>query len=169
MPDEKPAPAKFVLRQKEIEILNPRSLPGDGTAISVGLIHSLNRNAEELGGPPVGMEGPPPVPPGFKPKDITPMDHPGGVGEDAPIVVSDMLRTNLGAEEKSGWARISLKVRRRVRHHRDFLLVAGTTDLLVGFLVAKAGDPFTFVCGISAMTLVTTLAAWHLYVVGDPY
>lgn len=169
MPDEKPPPSKFVLKQKEVEILNPRSLPGDGTAISVGLMHRQNRNAEELGGPSLEPGNAPAVPAGFKPKEIAPMDRPGGSGEDGPIVVADMLRANLKADERSGWARISLKVRRRIRHHRDFLLIAGTTDLFLGFLVAKLDDPFTFVCGISGITLVTTYAAWHLYVVGDPY
>jgi hypothetical protein len=168
MPDDKPDTSKFVLKQKEVETLNPRPLPGDGTALSVGLIHSQNRISEELGRVPA-PSGAQPVPPGFRPKELTPMDRPAGPGGEAPIVVSEMLRQNLGAAEKSGWARVSLKVRRRIRHHRDFLLIAGGTDLFLGLLVAKAGDPFTFVCGISAMTLVTVFAAWHLYVVGDPY
>ena len=47
MEDEKPDTRHLVLKPKEIELTEERSRPGDGTAISVQLIHRQNVLAEE--------------------------------------------------------------------------------------------------------------------------
>ena len=47
MDDEKPDTRHLVLKPKEVVPTDPPSRPGDGTAISVQLIHRQNRLAEE--------------------------------------------------------------------------------------------------------------------------
>jgi hypothetical protein len=49
--DDKPSGRKLVLKPREVTRTDPSARPGDGTEISVALIHRQNRIAEERRGP----------------------------------------------------------------------------------------------------------------------
>jgi hypothetical protein len=86
---EKPSTKHLSLKPKEITPIDPRAVQGDGTAISVKLIHAQNRVAEEKAKARAATSTPfpasdqpaePALHPAFKPKDIekvngTPQDE----------------------------------------------------------------------------------------------
>jgi len=174
MEDEKPKTSHLVLKPKEIVPTDTRALPGDGTAISVQLIHQENRLAEEKSRKRTrkGLFLPAPgpkVPAGFKVPDITPMDRAVGPGDPEAVSVPEMLLENRVAEERSGWGRIRRWGRRKSRRNRDFVLIVGGTDLLVIALMRAMPGVVTMVYGVSALVLVTVSLAWVMFVVMDDY
>ena len=177
MEDEKPSTKHLVLKPKEITPIDKLSRPGDGTTISVQLIHEQNRIAEEkwairnkTGAPfPLPAEPEPALHPAFKPKEIetvNPMAHPD---DEEAIHVSEILLENRIAEERSGWGRIKFWRRRKSKRTRDFLVGVGAVDLAIGVMVFMQHDPVTLIYGISGITLVTSTTAWIMFFVMDDY
>jgi len=172
MDDKDPPLRRFTLKPKEVVPTESPSRPGDGTAISVDLIHRENRIAEEKSAG--GRWGRAPVPPApdvapggaapFKPKEITPMDPPSQPGDESAISVHEMLRQNRVAADESTPELIALPPRRRSRRHRDFAVVlfAATVSIVVATVVFRH-EP-----GMIALTWIgrgfaTSILGWVLY------
>src|ERR1017187_520604 len=107
MDDENPDTRHLVLKPKEIVPMDRPSRPGDGTAISVQLMHRENVVAEAKtlraknpGRGPLAHRAEPPAvrPPVFRPKEITPLDPPSHAGDEEAISVPDILLENRIAE-----------------------------------------------------------------------
>jgi hypothetical protein len=178
MDEEKPETRHLVLKPKEVVPIDAISRPGDGTTISVQLIHLQNRLAEEKS---VGREraapgqgaprtdAAPELPPVFKPKELTPMDPPAFAGDEEAISVPGILLENRIAEDKSGWGRIRHGKGRKSKRNRDFVLVVGGFDLTIAVLMKVMANQITTIYGLSAILLVTTIFAWVMFVVNDDY
>jgi hypothetical protein len=178
MDDEKPDTRHLVLKPKEVVPTDPPSRPGDGTAISVQLIHRQNRLAEEKRSRRRRRDPRPPAPapppeqaldPAFKPKEITPLNAPALAGDDDAIAVPDMLKENQAAEVQSGLAEVKHRKRRKSRRNRDFILLVGSLDLGIAFLMKMMPGVITMIYGLSAITLVTSTFGWIMFVVNDDY
>jgi len=178
MDDEKPDTRHLVLKPKEIIPTDKASRPGDGTAISVQLIHRENALAEEKSsrrrrherGPLSNRaEAAPALPPVFRPKEIAPLDPPSKHGDEEAIHVPDILLENRISEERSGWGRIKRWNKRRSKRNRDFLLLVGGLDIAIATYIKVASSTVTTVYGIAAITLVTSMFAWIMFVVNDDY
>jgi len=174
---EKPDTSHLALKPKEIVPTDSRALPGDGTAISVRLIHKQNQVAEEKAsrgkrsGSRTPAPGKPPVapPPGFKAieiESVNPTAHPGGVGA---INVPEMLQENRKIEVESGLADVRHPKKRKSRRNRDFILLVGSIDAAIIIYVRIMQNPVAFVYGIAGVTLVTATFAWIMFVVMDDY
>jgi hypothetical protein len=157
MDDEKPDTRHLVLKPKVIDPINSPSRPGDGTAISVRLIHRENLLAEEkraAGGQSVPRPG--------ENAQATP-------GDPEAISVPEMLLENRNVEVESGLADLKPKKKRKSRRNRDFFLLVGTLDAVIALMMWWTPDVFTVIYGISGITLVTSMFAWIMYVVNDDY
>jgi hypothetical protein len=179
MEDEKPDTRHLVLKPKEIELTEERSRPGDGTAISVQLIHRQNVLAEEkaardrrrgrdLPRPPAA-EPAQALPPVFKPKDIVPTDPPAKPGDEEAVSVPDILLENQIAEHRSGWWRVKGGKKRRSKRNRDFILVVGGLDLAIAVGIKVMSSTVSTIYGIAGITLITSMVAWVMFVVNDDY
>ncbi|HEY4989136.1 MAG TPA: hypothetical protein VII09_04975 [Opitutaceae bacterium] len=178
MDDEKPDTRHLVLKPKEIELTDALSRPGDGTALSVQLIHQQNRLAEEKAlrrkRPTLGEADAKPavaraLPPVFKPKVLNPLDPPVRPGDEEAITVPDILLENRIAEDRSGWGRLKRRKRRKSRRNRDFVLLVGGLDLTIAILMKVMASAVTMVYGLSAIALITSTFAWIMFVVNDDY
>jgi hypothetical protein len=179
MDDEKPDTRHLVLKPKVIELTEERSRPGDGTAISVQLIHKQNALAQEKaakekrrgGGAPrlPGIEPAPPLSPVFKPREIVPTDLPAKPGDEETISVPDILLENQIAEHQSGWWRVKGRKRRKSRRNRDFLLIVGGLDLAIAVLMRVMSNTVSTIYGVAGITLITSTFAWIMFVVNDDY
>jgi hypothetical protein len=179
MDDEKPDTRHLVLKPKVIVPTEERSRPGDGTAISVQLIHRQNQLAEEKSSrkkprgreqaPPPRAEPAPALSPVFKPREFAPTDPPPRTGDEEAISVPDILLENRIAEQQSGWWRVKRRKRRKSRRNRDFLLVVGGLDLAIAVLMKAMSNTMSTIYGVAGITLVTSTVAWIMFVVNDDY
>jgi hypothetical protein len=175
---EKPNTKHLVLKPKEIEKTDKLAREGDGTAISVQLMHQQNRVGDlkaaerrRTGDPfPTASGAPEPaLSAAFKPKEIALTDLPSHPGDEEAIKVHEILYENRIAEELSGWARIKRWTKRKSRRDRDFLLAVGTVDLGFVLIMVYMPSQVTLVYGLSGITLFTTMVAWIMYMVMDDY
>jgi hypothetical protein len=179
MDDEKPDTRHLVLKPKEIVLTEERALPGDGKAISVQLIHRQNQLAERksaardrkgseepLALPP---EAPPPLSPVFKHTEFVPANPPPKADDEEAISVPEILLENRIAEDESGWGRIKSWKKRKSRRDRDFILLVGSLDLAIVIAMKYMDNTVSSIFGIAAITLVTTMFAWVMFVVNDDY
>jgi hypothetical protein len=178
MDDEKPDTRHLRLKPKDIIPTDGRSSPGDGTAISVRLMHRENQLAEDrsLRGKPgdrrLSLNGggsSPALPPVFKPKEIVLTDASVGRDDEEAISVPGILLENRLADQKSGWGRIKRWKKRKSRRDRDFILTVGTIDFAIAILMKVMPGAVTMIYGIAGITLVTSMTAWVMYVVNDDY
>jgi hypothetical protein len=176
MEDEKPDTRHLVLKPKVIVPTDSRSLPGDGTAISVQLIHRENRLAEEnakrkpgSGGAAASPLPAPALPPVFKVPVVNPLDPPPKPGDEEAIRVPEMLSENRAAEERSGWGRLKRFRGRKSKRNRDFLIFVGGLDLAIAAGIKFMPGTVTMIYGIAAITLVTSMFGWIMFVVNDDY
>lgn len=177
MDDEKPSTKHLVLKPKEIVPTDPPSRPGDGTALSVQLIHEQNRIALEKAeirrktkAPfPKPAEAEPALHPAFKPKTIDTVNPVARPDDEEAIHIEEMLLQNRHAEERSGWGRVKFWKRRSSKRTRDFLVGVGSLDVVITAFAWWQHDEITFLVAISAMTLVTSIAAWMMFFVMDDY
>jgi hypothetical protein len=178
--DEKPDTRHLVLKPKEIVPMDNRSLPGEGTAISVQLIHTENRLAEEkanrkprFGRAPSPLRPEPApspaLPPVFKPREIAPLDPPSKPGDEEAIHVPEILFENRIAEDESGWGRLMRLKKRKSKRSRDFFIVVGGLDLAIGACMKFMPGTMTTIYGLAGITLVTSMTAWIMFVVNDDY
>lgn len=178
MEDDTPPPRRFVLKPKEVVPTDQPARPGDGTEISVQLIHQQNQVAEQKktrqwklpegpgqSGPITSSVGPHVL----KPKDIDPVDKPARENEDEAIRVQQILLENRRAEEASGWGALKRRRARRSRRNRDFFLIVVPFDIVVAIGMKLMPNMATYIYGSAAIVLVTTVAAWVMYMVMDDY
>jgi hypothetical protein len=167
-----------VLKPKVITLTEERARPGDGTAISVQLIHKQNQIAEDksrvkrrgkLELPPPDAERPPALPPIFKPKEVVLTDPPVDQDDVEAISVPDILLENRIAEQQKGWWRVKRRKKRASRRNRDFILIVGGTDLAIAVIMKVLSNTMTTIYGIAGITLVTSTVAWVMFVVNDDY
>jgi hypothetical protein len=178
MEDEKPSTKHLVLKPKEIVPIDRLARPGDGTAISVQLIHQQNLVGEQkaairrktgLPFPSASAGSAPPLASIFKPKEIAVTDLPAHPGDEEAIHVAEILSENRVAEEQSGWGRLKGRMRRKSKRNRDFLLTVGSIDLALVAMMVWAPGPTTIIFGLSGIVMVTTLMAWMMFMVMDDY
>jgi hypothetical protein len=179
MEDELPPKRRLSLKPKEVEPVDKVARPGDGTAISVKLIHRENQLAAER--PPSSWQGDLMTPPDaeeqleagpspFKPKEITPMDQPAGPGGEDAISVAKMLHRNQAAAAASTPELIAMPPRRRSRRHRDFMVLLGCAALAFGALaVVFREDRQMVALGVFGIVFATVILAWVMYGVMDRY
>ena len=153
MDDDKPIGRRLVLRPKVITPTEERSLPGDGTAISVALIHRENQLAQERAARPAGEGRPAPAP-----------------DDDSAIRVRDMLRQNHAAPGGSGPELIAMPVRRRSRRNRDFAVLLAVAIGASGALALVFRDDGRVIAlALSGIAFVALILAWILFGVMDNY
>jgi hypothetical protein len=178
MDDEKPDTRHLSLKPKVIVLTEEPSRPGDGTAISVQLIHRQNQLADEKSsrrkrherGPLAPRAEPAPaLPPVFKPTAFTPTDLPVKPGDEEAISVPEILLENRIAEQQSGWGRITRWRRRKSKRNRDFILIVGGLDLAIAVIMKVMANSVSTIYGIAGITLVTSTFTWIMFVVNDDY
>lgn len=179
MEDAPPPKRRLSLKPRDVDPVDKVALPGDGTAISVKLIHRENQLATER--PPASWQGDLMTPPEaeerleegpspFKPKEITPLDPPSGPGGEDAISVAKMLHRNQAAAAASAPELIALPPRRRSRRNRDFMVLLGAAALSFGGLAAVFRQDRQMVAlGLFGIVFATVILAWILYGVMDRY
>jgi hypothetical protein len=177
--DDPPQKRRLSLKPKEVEPVDKVARPGDGTAISVKLIHLQNQLAADR--PPAYWQGDLMTPPGaeehleagpspFKAKEINPMDTPSGPGGDDAISVEKMLHRNRAAAAARTPELIAMPVRRRSRRHRDFMVLLGCAALSFGTLaLIFRQDRQMVALGLFGIVFATVILAWIMYGVMDRY
>lgn len=178
MDDEKPSTKQFVLKQKDIIPIDQPARPGDGTALSVQLIHKMNQVAEEKGrralkehedlrkAPPIVSSVTPHV---LKTKDIDPIDKAAHAGDEEAILVPDLLLENRVAEEESGYRAVKPRKRRVSRRNRDFFLILVPVDAAIIAFMIKYFTVVIFAFGLGALALITSMMTWIMFMVMDDY
>jgi hypothetical protein len=178
MDEEKPPVRRLVLKHREITPVDTVARTGDGTAISVQLIHQQNRLADERhAASAVGAAEPAPAPAGppgvsspFKLPEITPLDPPSPPGDADAITVAGMLNRNHAAAIDSGPELIAMPKPRASRRHRDFVFILGVATASVGTLLAVFRHDRQMVgLGLFGIVFLTVILAWIMYGVMDRY
>ena len=110
MDDENPPVRRFQLKTKEVEPVDKVARPGDGTAISVRLMHLQNNLAagkplqspSDPDGPPLAAQDAQGAPPIFRQKDFVAIDPPAAADDENAISVQAiLLRNRAAAYERS--------------------------------------------------------------------
>jgi len=180
MPDEERPPGRrLVLKPKEITPTDTSARPGDGTAISVPLMHRQNRIAEGRRVRGVRDDGPPPAPeaheaprepPRLAPREIAATEAAARPGDGTAISVALIHRQNRIAEERRGPAPISMPRRRLSKRTRDFWFLVMLAALVVGALLAQLPwSRATLAMGLVLVGIVAVVLAWVMFGVMDDY
>jgi hypothetical protein len=178
MDDEKPDTRHLKLKPKDIVPMDRVARPGDGTAISVQLMHRENTLAtEKASGRRPGEVAPlaravqpqPELPAVFKAPEVVPLDPPSKPGDEEAIKVPDILMQNRMVDERSGWKRITRWTGRKSKRNRDFILLVGGLDIMIAIIMKVMSNPVTMIYGIAAIVLTTTTLSWVMFVVNDDY
>jgi|GEM_PF-931730 len=177
--DDKPSGRRLVLKPREITPTETAARPGDGTAISVALIHRQNRIAEErrslgtrLGGPqpPPGAGEAAREPHALAPKEITPTEAAARPGDGTAISVALIHRQNRIAEEMRGPEAVALPRRRTSRRTRDFIFLVVLAGIVVAaFMLQLPRTPGTLLIGFFLVAYAAGLLAWIMFGVMDDY
>jgi hypothetical protein len=178
MDDPPQTKSRFVLKPRDVDAVDKVARDGDGTAISVKLMHKVNQIAEgkapgrwsgDLMTPPE-EGGPEELPAVFKPKEITPMDRPSGVTGEEEISVPGMLQRNHAAAVNAAPDLIAMPPKRRSRRNRDFLMLVGGAFLAVGVLALVFRDDRQMVAlSLFGVVFTTVILAWVMYGIMDRY
>ncbi len=177
--DENPPVRRFVLKPKEITPTETPARPGDGTAISVQLMHRQNELAEERsslrkreGWPqsppdaPVGPVGSPLL----APKEITPTETRACAGDGTAISARLILQDNLAAAKKLNPEIVELPHRKMSRRTRDFfLLMAAVIIALAFFMQMLPRTMGTLIMGLVITGFAGVMFAWIMFGVMDDY
>jgi hypothetical protein len=173
MDDEKPPVRRLMLKQREVVPVDTVAQTGDGTAMSVPLIHQMNALAAAKHDPLAGRE-PVPQDPALSPRftlpDITPLDPPSPPGDEDAITVAGMLNRNHVAAIDSGPELIAMPKPRKSKRHRDFVLILGLAAVSVGSLAAIfRHDRQVMALALFGIVFLTVILAWIMYGVMDRY
>jgi hypothetical protein len=178
MDDENPPVRKFKLKTREVEPVDKVARPGDGTAISVRLIHLQNNVASERPARSPGeadmqalsgrdAEGASPI---FKQNEFVAIDPPVTAGDENAISVEQILLRNRAAAHQRESELIPMPLPRRSRRHRDFLVVLSGAALSAGILAYVFRDSLQIV-GLALLGIIflTAILAWVIYGIMDRY
>jgi hypothetical protein len=177
MDEEKPPVRRLTLKPKEIVKTETVAQPGDGTAISVQLMHLQNRNAEAKPADETGTRFAP-TEPRQAPIPFTPR-HPAEDPEpEAPLVeesddtisIHDMLQENRVAAAALEPEAIAMPAPRRSRRNRDFMLVLGVAAAAAGILafLFRENREIVGLC-MFIVVFMTVVLAWVMYGIMDRY
>jgi hypothetical protein len=179
MDDTEPKISRFKLKPREVESSEPLSRPGDGTEISVALIHRQNQLAAERHAAEVPQEtsvdgteeevrsGA--VDP-FLPKDAGLEEERAESSEGLAISIKEFLKENREAVRKYSPELIILRARGIPRQHRDFAIVVGIAALVLGPIAFAFRDDSRIVdLTIMCLVFVAALFAWIIYGIMDRY
>jgi hypothetical protein len=180
MPDEETPPVrKLVLKPKEITRTDAASRLGDGTEISIRLMHKQNEIAEQKGayrratnppidGPAAQLEAT--VPSGFAPKAFDLTETRSIPGDGTEVSASLILQGNRIMEARHAPEIIAMPARRRSKRTRDFLLmvalIAGGVGGLQLMLPVTVGS--LMLC-LFLVVFCSAALAWILFGVMDDY
>ncbi|HMD61716.1 MAG TPA: hypothetical protein VKG78_09800, partial [Opitutaceae bacterium] len=135
--DEKPPARRFVLKPMEVVPTDTPARPGDGTAISIPLMHRQNEIAElrsslgrrdDSAPDPGGAQRGSPF---LAPREITPTDPRACPGDGTAISVELILKGNRIAAGTREPEAIALPRRKVSRRTRDFALLMALAGLAV--------------------------------------
>jgi hypothetical protein len=180
MPDDEDPPVRrFALKPKEVVRTDSSARPGDGTAISVALMHRLNEIAAERSSlgkrgdsppPPADTAGEPARSPVLGFKEITPTETPARPGDGTAISVGLIHRQNRIAADKLGTEIVAMPPRRRSRRTRDFLfLVTLAAAVAALFLLQLPRTRGTLIMGLVIVGYAAAMLAWIMFGVMDDY
>ncbi len=181
MPDDETPPVRrLVLKPKEVEHTDTVARPGDGTEISVQLMHRQNEIAAQRSSlrkpddstqslsdhATVAPEGPFVL----KPKEITHTETVALPGDGTAISVELIHRQNKIADEKLGPEIVAMPVRRRSRRTRDFIMlmtVAGSMDIIFMLMLPRSAG--ALLMGLFGLGFVAAMLGWIMFGVMDDY
>ena len=173
---EKPKTDHLVLKPKVVDPTDKPAGPGDDSRISVQKIHAENVLADKLRAKgkrgkisPTVPDAEPQLPKGFKMTEYEVFNDVARPHDEDAVSVDDILLENKIAEERSGWGRIVDCRRRKSHRGRDFLIVVGSVDLFIAFVMKMEPDTVTAVYGVAGITFFTTTVAWVMFMIMDPY
>jgi hypothetical protein len=173
---EKPKTDHLVLKPKVVDPTDKPAGPGDSSRISVQGIHAENVLADKQRAKgkrgtisPTVPLAEPQVPKGFKMTEFEVFNDVARAHDEDAVSVDEILLENRIAEERSGWGRIVDWRRRKSHRGRDFLLVVGSVDLFIAFMMKMEANVVTSIYGVAAITLFTTTMAWVMFMIMDPY
>jgi len=151
MDEETPPVRRLALKPKDVVPSDPAARTGDGTAISVKLMHEVNWIA-------ANKAAVPPRDPFLAPKDAE------------AITVHGMLQENLDATAAIDRGPIAMPAPRKSRRRRDLVLVLGCAGATSGLLaiVFRENLQVMGLC-LLAIGFLTAIMAWILYGVMDHY
>jgi hypothetical protein len=181
MDDEQPPVRRLKLKAKDVVPTDKVARAGDGSAISVQLMHRLNKLAEDkaAGREPEGDAPHPGSPPRltaipFRPRrgvpelgppaDVTPAEE---APADESITVQDMLRV---AAQQSEPELIAMPKAQRSRRYKDFGIVlagaGGATAVLLAFF---RHEPEMLALGFFGIAFTTMVLGWIIFGAMDKY
>jgi hypothetical protein len=176
--DATPPVRKLTLKAKEVTPTDTPVRAGDGTAISVRLIHRVNVLAKERGAtlgaahpiadqaPDSGSAGEPSP---FAPKDFERTNAPAAAGDGTEISTHQILKDNRTAAEQHEPELVALPTRRSKRM-RDFIMLEA---IAVGFmgcvLLALPKSEAVLLLFLSLLGIFTGVLAWIIFGVMDDY
>lgn len=184
MDDEQPPVRRLKLKAKEVDPIDKVARAGDGSAISVQLMHQVNKLADEkAAGRQPEVEAPHPgsaprptaIP--FRPRNAVPeREAPaGGPAPEEPvadesITVQEMLLTNRIAAQEAEPELIAMPKPQRVRRRQDFAFVlagAGCATLLLLALFRHEKEMLAL--GFFGIAFTTILLGWIIFGAMDKY
>jgi hypothetical protein len=169
MDEEKPPARRLVLKPKDIVVTEVAARPGDGTAISVDLIHRQNQIAAARGKLPASPENDPFAEASdlFRPK---PAAAPPSQGEEPEVSIPGMLLQNAEAVRETEPELIAMPKPRKSRRRRDFALVLACGATSAGVLGLVFRHDLQMVgLGMFVIVFSTVICAWIMYGVMDRY
>jgi hypothetical protein len=177
--DENPPVRRFKLKPKEITRTDTTSRPGDGTEISVGLMHRMNEIAAERSSlrrrdaPPESLAelAPPPgQSPVLLPRDVELTDPRAHPGDGTTISVDLIHRQNRNSAEKLGPEIVAMPPKRKSRRTRDYFMLLAIADIpFVILLVAGPRTPGTVALASFVIVFGSSMLTWVMFGVMDDY
>jgi hypothetical protein len=180
MPEEEIPPVrKLVLKPREVTPTDSVSRLGDGTEISVRLMHKQNELAAEKAAirrathPPMPvpeMNVPPAEPSVFAPKEIVPTDPPSLPGDGTAVSANLILKENRLTADKHAPEIIAMPPKRRSRRTRDFIVLVALVNLgVLGLVLLLPRTIGSLILGFFLVVFVTVTLAWIMFGVMDEY
>jgi hypothetical protein len=180
MPDDETPPVRrLTLKPKEIVRTDTVARPGDGTEISVRLMHLQNQVAEQksslgkwdgLPDAPAEVTLGPGGTPVLLPRDVAQTDPRSCAGDGTAITVDLIHRQNRLAQEKLGPEIVAMPPRRRSRRTHDFIMLVGSASLMaVIFVLAVSRTMSALIMAFIGVAFVAVSLAWIMFGVMDDY
>lgn len=169
MDEEKPPVRRLVLKPKDVVPTEVAARPGDGTAISVDLIHRQNQIAAARGKLPASPESDPFAEASdlFRPM---PAAAPPSQGEEPEVSIPGMLLQNAEAVKETEPELIAMPAPRKSRRRRDFALIlaCGAVSASILGLIFRH-DLQMLGLGMFVIVFSIVICAWIMFAVMDRY